>query len=111
MVPLGDATALSLLGPLFVAMGAMFILGEKVHGPRWLALVIGFAGALVIVRPGFQQIDLGMMLVIVSMLFVVFETDCQVFVPHRSTVNYRVSVADDDGAVRGGFFFVWRSIR
>ena len=70
MVPLGDATALSLLGPLFVAMGAMFILGEKVHGPRWLALVIGFAGALVIVRPGFQQIDLGMMLVLVSMLFV-----------------------------------------
>ena len=70
MVPLGDATALSLLGPLFVAMGAMFILGEKVHGPRWLALVIGFAGALVIVRPGFRQIDLGMMLVLVSMLFV-----------------------------------------
>ncbi len=70
MVPLGDATALSLLGPLFVAMGAMFILGEKVHGPRWLALFIGFAGALVIVRPGFQQIDLGMMLVLVSMLFV-----------------------------------------
>ena len=30
---------------LFVAMGAMFILGEKVYGPRWLALVIGFAGA------------------------------------------------------------------
>ena len=70
MVPLGDATALSLLGPLFVAMGAMFILGEKVYGPRWLALFIGFAGALVIVRPGFQQIDLGMMLVLVSMLLV-----------------------------------------
>jgi drug/metabolite transporter (DMT)-like permease len=70
MVPLGDATALSLMGPLFVAMGAMFILGESVHGPRWVALVIGFAGALVIVRPGFQEINLGMILVLVSMLFV-----------------------------------------
>lgn len=70
MVPLGDATALSLMGPLFVAMGAMFILGEHVHGPRWIALAIGFAGALVIVRPGFQEINLGMILVLVSMLFV-----------------------------------------
>ena len=70
MVPLGDATALSLMGPLFVAMGAMFILGESVHGPRWIALAIGFAGALVIVRPGFQEINLGMILVLVSMLFV-----------------------------------------
>ncbi|MGB0632129.1 MAG: DMT family transporter [Alphaproteobacteria bacterium] len=70
MVPLGDATALSLMGPLFVAMGAMFILGESVHGPRWVALAIGFAGALVIVRPGFQEINLGMILVLVSMLFV-----------------------------------------
>ena len=70
MVPLGDATALSLMGPLFVAMGAMFILGESAHGPRWIALAIGFAGALVIVRPGFQEINLGMILVLVSMLFV-----------------------------------------
>ena len=70
MVPLGDATALSLMGPLFVAMGAMFILGESVHGPRWIALGIGFIGALVIVRPGFQEINIGMILVLVSMLFV-----------------------------------------
>ncbi|MEE2996121.1 MAG: DMT family transporter, partial [Pseudomonadota bacterium] len=70
MVPLGDATALSLMGPLFVAMGAMFILGENVQGPRWIALAIGFAGALVIIRPGFQEINFGMILVIVSMFFV-----------------------------------------
>ena len=70
LLPLGDATALSLTGPLFVGLGAMFILGETVRGPRWLALGVGFAGALVIVRPGFQEINFGTILVLVSMLFV-----------------------------------------
>ena len=70
MVPLGDATALSLMGPLFVALGAMLVLGERVRGPRWTALAIGFAGALIIVRPGFQEVNLGMLFVLVSMLFV-----------------------------------------
>ena len=70
LVPLGDATALSLMGPLFVGLGAMFILGESVKGPRWAALAVGFAGALVIVRPGFQEINFGMILIFVSMLCV-----------------------------------------
>lgn len=70
LVPLGDATALSLMGPLFVGLGAMFILGESVRAPRWAALAVGFAGALVIVRPGFQDINLGMVLIFASMLCV-----------------------------------------
>ncbi len=70
MVPLGDATALSLMGPLFVGMGAMFVLGENVTSARWAALAVGFAGALVIVRPGFQEVHFGMILVLISMLLV-----------------------------------------
>ena len=68
MVPLGDATALSLLGPLFVAMGAMFMAKKCMarDGWRWLSVSRCSRDC----RPGFQQIDLGMMLVIVSMLFV-----------------------------------------
>ena len=106
MVPLGDATALSLLGPLFVAMGAMFILGEKVHGPRWLALVIGFAGCSRDCSSRISEIRSGHDAdACLDVIRHVFETDCQVFVPHRSTVNYRgLSVADDDGAVGGSAF-------
>ena len=70
LVPLGDATALALTGPLFVAMGAMFVLGESVLRARWVALAVGMAGALVIVRPGFQEVNLGIVLVLVSMLLV-----------------------------------------
>ena len=72
LVPLGDATALSLTGPLFVGIGAMFFLGETVKGARWTALGIGFIGALVILRPGFQEVNLGMILVLISMVFVTF---------------------------------------
>lgn len=70
LVPLGEATALSLLGPAFVALGAAFCLGEKAGGARWLAIAAGFAGALVIIRPGFQETGFGMLLVLVSMLLV-----------------------------------------
>ena len=70
LVPLGDATALSLVGPVFVTLGAILVLGEKARGASWMAIAIGFVGAIVIIRPGFQETDIGMILVLVSMLFV-----------------------------------------
>jgi drug/metabolite transporter (DMT)-like permease len=60
MVPLAEATALSLTGPLFVTLGAMAFLGERVGVGRWLAVLIGGSGALVIIRPGFEALNLGM---------------------------------------------------
>ena len=70
LVPLGDATALSLGGPVVVTLGAMLFLGERAHRARWLAIVLGIAGGLVIVRPGLQTIDYGMILVLVSIFLV-----------------------------------------
>ncbi len=64
LIPLADATALSLAGPLFVTLGAIFILGETVRRRRWIALGIGAIGTLIIVRPGFETISLGAMLVL-----------------------------------------------
>jgi drug/metabolite transporter (DMT)-like permease len=66
LIPLADATALSLTGPLFVTLGSIFFLGETVRARRWLALGIGAAGALVIVRPGFETMSLGVILTLVS---------------------------------------------
>jgi len=67
LVPLAEATALSLTGPLFVALGAMVFLGENVRLWRWIALVVGACGALFIIRPGFETLNVGM-------LFAVFGT-------------------------------------
>lgn len=68
MVPLADAVALSLAGPLVVTLGAVFFLGEGARLRRWIAIGFGIAGALLIVRPGFQSFDLGYWFVIFSLV-------------------------------------------
>lgn len=51
-VPLADAVAISFVAPFLVtAMGALF-LGEKVGPRRWSAVIVGFCGALIVIRPG-----------------------------------------------------------
>lgn len=51
-LPLTQAIALSYASPLFVTIGAVLFLGEIVRARRWSAVVAGFIGVLVIVRPG-----------------------------------------------------------
>jgi len=51
-LPLADAVAIVFVGPLLVTAFAIPLLGEQVGARRWAAIVVGFAGALIIVRPG-----------------------------------------------------------
>ncbi len=51
-LPLAQAVALSYSTPLFVTIGAVLVLGEVVRLRRWSAVIAGFIGILVIVRPG-----------------------------------------------------------
>lgn len=51
-LPLAQAIALSYSTPLFVTIGAVIVLGEIVRARRWSAVIVGFLGVLVIVRPG-----------------------------------------------------------
>ena len=66
LLPVADAVSLTLVGPVFVALGAMWFLGEKVTHRRWLGIAIATAGAMVIIRPGFVSVGLGTALVFVS---------------------------------------------
>ena len=50
--PLTTATAIFQAMPLAVTMGAALFLGERVGWRRWLAIAAGFAGVLIVVRPG-----------------------------------------------------------
>ena len=52
LMPLADAVALSFTSPLFATAGAALFLGEDVRMRRWSATVIGFLGAMIILRPG-----------------------------------------------------------
>jgi drug/metabolite transporter (DMT)-like permease len=51
-LPLAEASAISFLAPMFVIILSGPMLGEKVSGARWLAVAAGFAGILLITRPG-----------------------------------------------------------
>jgi drug/metabolite transporter (DMT)-like permease len=66
LLPLNLAVALSFTAPLFTTAGAALVLGEPVRIRRWSATLLGFAGVLVIVRPGAVPLDLGMLLAIAS---------------------------------------------
>ncbi len=66
LIPIGEVTAISFLAPLFGTLGAIVLLGEKVRMRRWAALVIGFAGAMIILRPGGTPIGIGQVCALVS---------------------------------------------
>ncbi len=51
-LPLAEATTINMAAPLLMVMLAVVYLREAVHWQRWLAVIIGFAGVLLVVRPG-----------------------------------------------------------
>jgi drug/metabolite transporter (DMT)-like permease len=66
LITLGEVTAISFLAPLFGTLGAIVVLGEVVRWRRWAALVVGFAGAMIILRPTGTSIGIGQLCAIVS---------------------------------------------
>jgi drug/metabolite transporter (DMT)-like permease len=65
-VPLGELQAITVIYPLLVTLFAIPILGEKVGIFRFVAVGVGFAGALVIVRPGGLPLDWGVLFALAS---------------------------------------------
>jgi drug/metabolite transporter (DMT)-like permease len=53
----------------FTMICAIFLLGEKLHSHRVIATLIGFGGVLVIVRPGFSDLNLGIFLALAAAAF------------------------------------------
>ncbi len=51
-LPLAEATAIGFTGPLFITALSVPILGERVGWHRWLAVILGLAGVMLITRPG-----------------------------------------------------------
>ncbi len=66
LLTLADASALNLLAPLCVSVGAVIFLQEHMGPRRWFALALGVAGALVVIRPGFEEVSLGVGLVMIT---------------------------------------------
>ena len=50
-LPIGNATAINMATPLVISLMAAVVLHERLSGARWLAIVVGFAGVLLVVQP------------------------------------------------------------
>jgi drug/metabolite transporter (DMT)-like permease len=62
IAPLVEVTTLAFSAPIFATIGAMVVYGEKVGFRRWAAIGFGFLGVLIVLRPGFNEINQGAVL-------------------------------------------------
>ncbi|MEZ5925145.1 MAG: DMT family transporter [Hyphomicrobiaceae bacterium] len=65
-MPLADTLAVFFISPILTTMLSPLVLGEQVGPWRWGAVVLGFLGALLVIRPGFAEINPGIVLAVGS---------------------------------------------
>jgi drug/metabolite transporter (DMT)-like permease len=67
-IPLADAYSIAFLAPIFIVILSVFLLRETVSWPRAVFLTLTFLGVLLVVRPGFRDLQLGHLLALVAAL-------------------------------------------
>jgi drug/metabolite transporter (DMT)-like permease len=66
LLPVSDVSAINFLRPMLTTMLAVAFLSEGVNAQRWIAIAVGFLGAMVIIRPGFADLNMGVLLALAS---------------------------------------------
>ena len=85
LIPVADFTSIMMLTPLLMTVVAAFAMAEKVSPLRWLFVLLGFAGALVVIRPGNEAFTWGSL---IPLLLVGTSTGFQL-------LTYRLAKLDD----------------
>ena len=65
-IPLAEVNALLNLGPVYATIGAAIYFGEGLKMRRVMAILISFAGAMAIIKPGFAEVNLGTLAVMLT---------------------------------------------
>jgi drug/metabolite transporter (DMT)-like permease len=110
-LPLADVHALAAITPLLVTALSVPILGERVDWQRWAAVGAGFVGVLIIVRPGFVQLDWHIFIALAGALFfAVYQIMLRVaarYDPPETTVLYSALVGTVVLSAIGPFSWKW----
>lgn len=93
--PMATALSINYTAPLFATVGAVLFLGEKIHARRVAALVVGFAGMLIVVRPGALPMTAGVLAAMISAVSTAF-----------SIIAIRQLVASDDSRSVAAWTFI-----
>lgn len=109
--PLADAAAVSMTGPLIVALLAWPMLGERTSPSHALAILAGFAGVLIVIRPGSAVFHVSAMFLLASALcyalYQIFTRKVANIDPPETTTFY--SSAFGAIGMLAALPFVWRS--
>lgn len=65
-IPLAEVTSLSFLAPVLTTVGAFLFLGETIRMRRIMAVLAGFVGAMIVLRPGVAVIDIGAVAMLIA---------------------------------------------
>jgi drug/metabolite transporter (DMT)-like permease len=110
-LPLADVHALAAITPLLVTALSVPILGERVDWQRWAAVGAGFVGVLIIVRPGFIQLDWHIFIALAGALFfAVYQIMLRIasrYDPPETTVLYSALVGSIVLTAIGPFSWRW----
>jgi len=85
-VPIAEASAIMMLAPLVVTALSVPLLKERVGPRRWAGVVIGFAGAMIIIRPGGDAMQLAALLPLVAAVTHGFYQVSTRFLSHSESV-------------------------
>jgi len=66
MIPIAEVVAIEFTGPVWVALLAVVVLGERMTAARVAAVVLGVLGVLIVVRPGLDHIEVGQVVALVA---------------------------------------------
>lgn len=69
VLPLAQVEAIRFSGPIMITVLSVLLLSEKVNSVRWLALLAGFLGVVLIVSPGSATFNEGSLFILISVLF------------------------------------------
>lgn len=109
-VPLADAHAIFALTPLLVTMLSVPLLGEQVGIRRWMAVVAGLVGVLIIVRPGFAEIRPGMLIIMgCAFLYALYQVTTRIAGRHDTTATsmvWQITVGTIALSLIGPFFWI-----
>ena len=111
VLPLAQATALNFTIALFTTLGAALFLGEHVGLRRWAATIIGFAGVMVILRPGVDEVSPAALLPVAAAIMIAVNLNIVKFTGRTDStltvVVYNAVLSLPLTAVP--LFFVWQT--
>lgn len=109
LIPLADATAISMLNPIIAMVLAIPLLGETVGPRRWAAAALSVVGAILLIRPGAASFHPAALIALLSAFVLAFEIIIVKILSHREGSLQILLFSNGFGTVLAGSaaIFVW----